>query len=109
MAVLPLESTTYTDTMTPQDKQAFGEGGNCTIIPGSGSVDLGALRLRAVALQCIGETTFTALTDELERLSITGDPAEDQTYADGFTLYGSFTVVHVAGGGVRATLASDRK
>jgi hypothetical protein len=67
------------------------------------------LRLRAVALQCLEETTFTALTDELERQSITGDNAEDQTYPAGFTLYGSFTLIHLATGAARVTLASDRK
>jgi hypothetical protein len=109
MAVLPLESTTYTDTMTPQDKQAFGEGGNCTIIPVSGAIDLGASNLRAVAIQCLGETTFTLLTDQFERVDITGDNAEDQTYPAGFTLYGSFTTIHLATGAARVTLASDRK
>jgi hypothetical protein len=111
MAVLPLESTTYTDTMTPQDKQAFGEGGNFTMIASDGAIDLGASNLRAVAIQCIGDVTFTNLVDEFERVNISGTPADDGSveYANGFTLYGSFTTIHLATGAARVTLASDRK
>lgn len=94
--------------MTPQDKQAFGEGGNFTILPGSGEIDLGVTN-RAVAIQCIEETTFTALTDEFERGAVTGDNADDQTYPAGFTLYGRFKLIHLATGAARVTLASDRK
>ena len=97
--------------MTPQDKQAFGEGGNFTVISSDGEIDLGALGLRAVTIQCIGEVTFTKLTDACERPSISGTIAEDGslTYDSGFALYGDFSVIHLATGAARVTLASDRK
>lgn len=97
--------------MTPQDKQAFGEGGNFTVISSDGEIDLGAEGLRAVVIQCITEVTFTKLTDACERANISGTIAEDGsiTYSAGFTLYGSFTVIHLATGAARVTLASDRK
>jgi hypothetical protein len=91
-----------------QDVQSFGEGGNFTIKPGSGEIDLAAQGKRAVALQCITEVTFTQLTDSLEESGITGDPAEDETYPAGFVLYGNFTLIHVSSGSIRATLASER-
>jgi hypothetical protein len=94
--------------MTPQDKQNYGEAGNVTIAAADGDIQL-ASPLRFCKLVTLAQTTFTVLTDEFERASITGNPAEDQTYPANFELVGSFTVVHVATGAVRAYFAADRK
>ena len=64
--------------MTPQDKQNYGEAGNATIMASDGAITLTS-PLRFCKLVTLASTTFTALTDEFERETITGNPAEDQT------------------------------
>jgi hypothetical protein len=90
---------------TDQERAALGEGGNITINAGD-SIDLGALTppLRAKAIQCIGEVTFTTLTDDLEMTHANATPAEDLTYPSGFTLLGKFKVIAPSAGAVRLTL-----
>lgn len=79
--------------MTPQDRQLFGEAGNLTV---SAGVQVNGEFCR---IQCIGSTTFTTLTDTLEKttavygtaatgtLTFTDAPTADETIAVNGTTY----------------------
>lgn len=83
------------------ESKAFGVHGSLTINSTSG-----AKTGQFYAIQCIGETTFTLLTDS------TADAASINlntlTFADGFVLYGNFTAVTVATGTARCYKSPPR-
>lgn len=76
------------------DKKFFGTYGSLTINPGSG-----AKTGLFYAVQCIGETTFTTLTDETAESG--GVNLNTLTFADGTIIYGNFSAVTVATGAAR--------
>ena len=87
-------------------KQLFSADGTVTLVAASDEIEG-----EFVAIQCIGEVTFTTLVESTERapsdLGGTGaSVAAAQTYPSGFLLTGRFTNIEVATGAVRVTLAS---
>lgn len=76
------------------DKKFFGTYGSLTINSGSG-----AKTGLFYAIQCIGETTFSALSDATARTG--GVALTTLTFADGTIIYGNFTAVTVATGAAR--------
>lgn len=89
-------------------RQMFSEAGTTTITSASGSIEG-----EFVAIQCITDVTFTTLTESMAIApSATGGSgnnlATSPTYPAGFTLFGRFTVIELATGTARVTLASKQ-